>query len=87
MPADLDVPLVRPNDVTHLPVQWLKHIQALGIPMLVTEEAYRARPEFLKIVRVCNTLHRKDHTTFVHFAKSLDQSGWPRGPHNAGTTG
>ncbi|KVM18479.1 hypothetical protein WJ51_07235, partial [Burkholderia ubonensis] len=42
------------------------------IPMLVTEEAYRAQPEFLEIVRVCNTLHLKDHTTFVHFAKRLD---------------
>jgi hypothetical protein len=42
------------------------------IPMLVVEEAYRARPDFLENVRVCNTLHIKDHTTFVHFAKRLD---------------
>ncbi|WP_233870160.1 DUF2827 domain-containing protein [Paraburkholderia adhaesiva] len=42
------------------------------IPMLVVEEAYRAKPDFLEIVRVCNTLHVKDHTTFLHFAKRLD---------------
>jgi hypothetical protein len=42
------------------------------IPMLAVEEAYRAKPEFLDIVRVCNTLHIKDHTTFVHFARRLD---------------
>ncbi|WP_322034692.1 DUF2827 family protein, partial [Burkholderia sp. BCC1970] len=42
------------------------------IPMLVTEEAYRAKPDFVEFVRVCNTLHLKEHTTFVHFAKSLD---------------
>ncbi|BAX60854.1 DUF2827 domain-containing protein [Burkholderia stabilis] len=42
------------------------------IPMLVTEEAYRANPQFLEFVRVCNTIHIKEHATFVHFAKSLD---------------
>ena len=42
------------------------------IPMLVAEEAYRAKPDFLECVRVCNTLHMKDHTTFVHFSRSLD---------------
>lgn len=42
------------------------------IPMLVAEEAYRAKPDFLEFVRVCNTLHLKEHPTFVHFAKSLD---------------
>ena len=42
------------------------------IPMLVAEEAYRAKPDFLEFVRVCNTLHLKEHATFVHFAKSLD---------------
>ncbi|KGD15452.1 DUF2827 domain-containing protein [Burkholderia pseudomallei] len=42
------------------------------VPMLVTEEAYRAQPDFVEFVRVCNTLHMKEHTTFVHFARSLD---------------
>lgn len=42
------------------------------IPMLIAEEAYRTKPDFLEYVRVCNTLHMKEHTTFVHFARSLD---------------
>jgi len=42
------------------------------IPMLACEEAYRAKPSFLECVRVCNTLHIKNHANFVHFAKSLD---------------
>ncbi|KHK49798.1 hypothetical protein PI87_25245 [Ralstonia sp. A12] len=42
------------------------------IPMLITEEAYRTRPAFLEYVRVCNTLHMKEHPTFVHFSRSLD---------------
>ncbi|WP_186029750.1 DUF2827 domain-containing protein [Burkholderia gladioli] len=42
------------------------------IPMLGTEEAYRANPAFLEFVRVCNAIPLKDHTTFIHFAKSLD---------------
>ena len=42
------------------------------IPMLVTEEAYRAKPSFIEFLRVCNTLHMKEHTTFVNFARSLD---------------
>ena len=42
------------------------------IPMLAIEEAYRARPDFLEIVRVCNTSRIKDHPAFSHFARSLD---------------
>lgn len=42
------------------------------IPMLVVEEAYRATPNFLECVRVCNTLHMKEHPTFIHFANQLD---------------
>lgn len=42
------------------------------IPMLVCEEAYRAKPGFLEILRVCNTLHIKEHVKFLHFARSLD---------------
>jgi hypothetical protein len=42
------------------------------IPMLVCEEAYRAKPGKVESVRVCNTLHLKDHPGFVHFARSLD---------------
>lgn len=42
------------------------------IPMLVCEEAYRGQPGFLEALRVCNTLHMKDHPTFLHFARRLD---------------
>lgn len=42
------------------------------VPMLVCEEAYRAQPGFLEHLRVMNTLHIKDHVTFLHFARSLD---------------
>jgi Protein of unknown function (DUF2827) len=41
-------------------------------PMLVCEEAYRQRPEFLEIMRVCNTLHLKQHPMFESFARRLD---------------
>lgn len=42
------------------------------IPMLVCEEAYRARPSFAENFRICNTLHLKDHAQFLHFARGLD---------------
>ncbi|VWB97980.1 hypothetical protein BLA6863_04703 [Burkholderia lata] len=42
------------------------------ISMLVAEDAYRAKLDFLEFVRVCNTLHLKEQATFVHLAKSLD---------------
>ncbi|AOK32112.1 MULTISPECIES: DUF2827 domain-containing protein [Burkholderia] len=42
------------------------------IPMLIVEEAYRAQPSFLENTRVCNTLHMKEHATFVKFATNLD---------------
>lgn len=42
------------------------------IPMLACEEAYRAQPAFLETLRVCNTLHMKDHATFLNLARRLD---------------
>jgi hypothetical protein len=42
------------------------------IPMLICEEAYRAQPAFLERLWVCNTLHLKEHTTFIRFATNLD---------------
>jgi len=42
------------------------------VPMLACEEAYRARPAFLENVRVLNTLHLKEDTTFLPFARGLD---------------
>ena len=45
------------------------------VPMLACEEAYRARPGFLEVVRVLNTLHLKENVQFLHFARSLDIVG------------
>jgi hypothetical protein len=42
------------------------------VPMLLCEEAYRARPQFLEHFRVLNTFHIKDHPQFLHLARSLD---------------
>lgn len=42
------------------------------IPMLACEEAYRAKPGFLEILRVCNALQIKEHPKFLHFARQLD---------------
>ena len=47
-------------------------VKTCAIPMLACEEAYRARPAFLENLRVCNTLHLKNHANFVHFAQTLD---------------
>jgi hypothetical protein len=42
------------------------------VPLLACEEAYRRKPRFLAQLRVCNTLHLKDHVEFLHLARSLD---------------
>lgn len=42
------------------------------VPLLGCEEAYRARPAFLDALRMCNTLHLKDHPTYLHMASTLD---------------
>lgn len=42
------------------------------VPMLSCEEAYRTRPGFVENVRMLNTLHMKDHPTFLHLARTLD---------------
>jgi hypothetical protein len=42
------------------------------LPMLACEEAYRAQPGFLESLRVCNTLHLKEHLKFIQFAHALD---------------
>ena len=47
-------------------------VKTSWIPMLVCEEAYRARPDAVEAVRVLNTFHLKDETHFLHFARSLD---------------
>jgi hypothetical protein len=47
-------------------------VKTCFIPMLACEEAYRAQPSFLEVMRVMNTLHMKDHVQFLHFANRLD---------------
>lgn len=47
-------------------------VKTSGIPMLVCEEAYRQRPWEFENVKVCNTLHIKEHGQFMAFARSLD---------------
>lgn len=41
-------------------------------PMLICERAYRTRPDFLEMLRVCNTLHIKQQPLFESFARRLD---------------
>lgn len=41
-------------------------------PMLACDEFYRARPDAVQHMFVVNSLHMKEHPTFVHFANSLD---------------
>ncbi|RAG59979.1 DUF2827 domain-containing protein, partial [Burkholderia multivorans] len=41
-------------------------------PMLVCDELYRARPDAVQHLFVVNSMHMKEHPTFVHFANSLD---------------
>ena len=42
------------------------------VPMLVCEEAYRSKPRFLEVMRVCNTFHLKTDARFEQFARRLD---------------
>lgn len=42
------------------------------VPMLVCDEAYRARPASIASMQVLNTLHLKDHPTMLYMANSLD---------------
>ncbi|VWC36160.1 hypothetical protein BLA6863_06708 [Burkholderia lata] len=41
-------------------------------PMLACEELYRAHPEAVEHLFVVNSMHLKEHPTFLHFANSLD---------------
>lgn len=42
------------------------------VPMLVCDEAYRAKPLRIASMQVLNTLHMKDHPTMLYLANSLD---------------
>ncbi|WP_179296905.1 DUF2827 domain-containing protein [Burkholderia ubonensis] len=47
-------------------------VKTCHIPMLACEELYRARPEAVEHLFVVNSMHLKEHPTFLHFANSLD---------------
>ena len=47
-------------------------VKTCEIPMLVCEQAYRARPELLEGISITNSAHLKDHLTFNSFAANLD---------------
>ena len=42
------------------------------VPMLLCEQAYRTNPEAISYMMVMNTLHMKEHQTFLRFALNLD---------------
>lgn len=42
------------------------------LPMMACEEAYRIQPGYLASLKVCNSLHLKDHLKFLQFARTLD---------------
>nr|WP_232356683.1 DUF2827 domain-containing protein [Burkholderia multivorans] len=47
-------------------------VKTCHYPMLVCDELYRARPDAVQHLFVVNSMHLKEHPTFVHFANSLD---------------
>ncbi|PLZ00871.1 DUF2827 domain-containing protein [Burkholderia sp. WAC0059] len=47
-------------------------VKTSSIPMLVCDEAYRARRDSVAAMHALNTQHMKDHPTLLHFANSLD---------------
>lgn len=47
-------------------------VKSCSIPMLISDEAYRANPEHVAAMHVLNTLHLKDHPTMLYLANSLD---------------
>jgi hypothetical protein len=47
-------------------------VKAGVIPLLVCEEAYRAKPALLDTFRACNTFQLKEHEQYVNFALALD---------------
>lgn len=47
-------------------------VKSCHYPMLVADEFYRAQPDAVKHMFVINSMHMKEHSTFVHFANSLD---------------
>jgi hypothetical protein len=47
-------------------------VKTSTIPVLICDEAYRAKPGAVESLHVLNTLHMKDHLTMLYLANSLD---------------
>ncbi|WP_181001109.1 DUF2827 domain-containing protein [Burkholderia pseudomallei] len=47
-------------------------VKTCHYPMLAADEFHRAQPDAVEHLFVVNSLHMKEHPTFVHFANSLD---------------
>jgi Protein of unknown function (DUF2827) len=47
-------------------------VKTAYFPMLVCEQAYRAKPDFLESMLVCSTLELKKHIMFEGFSRRLD---------------
>jgi len=62
-PAGLRIAIFEPN---------VSVTKTSSISMLACDEAYRARPESIRMMHVLNTLHMKDHPTLLYLANSLD---------------
>jgi len=62
-PAGLRIAIFEPN---------VSVAKTSSISMLACDEAYRARPESIRMMHVLNTLHMKDHPTLLYLANSLD---------------
>jgi hypothetical protein len=61
--AGLRVAIFEPN---------ISVVKTSSVPMLVCDEAYRAKRDSVAKMHVLNTLHLKDHPTMLYFANSLD---------------
>lgn len=47
-------------------------VKTCHYPMLAADEFFRAQPDAVEHLFVVNSIHLKEHPTFVHFASSLD---------------
>lgn len=47
-------------------------VKTCHLPMLLTDVAYRTRPDAIEVLRVFNSLPFKEHAGFVGYAQSLD---------------
>jgi hypothetical protein len=47
-------------------------VKSCHYPMLVCEEFFRTKPEAVRHMYVVNSMHMKEHSTFLHFANNLE---------------